>query len=306
MFFLYLESCLPPPDTTIADPNNDARENSVAFCEQQMLEELPKISKNDTDWSRRGVILIQARLSTKKGRDASVLTEKEQDRIRKFRQNRLDAVGNLYAVIGAPYLVRNNVDVPHGVANGTLSTLKNIVLQSHAKIRVVHCGGDRFVHAVYADEVQCFILKHCLGGWKDKTVYSSLPDGCFPLVPTKHSVREKINGTYTSISVCQLQCVSALVLTGHKIQGQSMDSVILGDLQPRFKHGQQGWLYVILSRVRTLKGLYTLVELDLNMSAYKPRLDVMEEMSRLEKIEVETLRQLQSRKNSNVFFLNKI
>lgn len=261
-----------------------------------MLQDLPKISQNDTDWGRRGVILIEARLSTKKGREGSVLTEKEQDRIRKFRQSRLDAVGNLYAVIGSPYLVRNNVDVPHGVANGTLATLQNVVLQSDAKIRVVHCGGDKFVHAVYADEVKCFVLKHCLGGWKDKTVYSSLPEGCFPLVPTKHSVREKINGTYTSISVCQLQCVSALVLTGHKIQGQSMDDVILGDLQPRFKHGQQGWLYVILSRVRTLKGLYTLVELDFNMSEYKPRLDVMEEMARLEKIEVETLKKLQSRK----------
>ena len=82
-----------------------------------------------------------------------------------------------------------------------------------------------------------------------------------------------------------------------------MDFIILGDLQPRYQYGQQGWLYVILSRVRTLKGLFTLVKLDSNMSKYKPRLDVMQEMDRLEKIEVETLKQLNSR---NVLYLFEV
>lgn len=287
---------MPPKGTTTAVPNNDAREYSVKYCVQQMLQDLPEIRENDSDWGRRGVILIEARLSTKKSRDGDVFTAKEQERIRGLKESRLDAVGSLYAVIGEDYLVKNNIDVPHGVANGTLSTLQNVVLHPTAKIRVVHCGGTSYVHAVYADEVDCMIMKHCLGSWKEKQIYSSLPVGCFPLVPTKHSIREAVNGVKTSITVCQLPCVSALVLTGHKIQGQSMDFIILGDLQPRYQYGQQGWLYVILSRVRTLKGLFTLVKLDSNMSKYKPRLDVMQEMDRLEKIEVETLKQLNSSK----------
>ena len=93
-----------------------------------MLQDLPEIRENDSDWGRRGVILIEARLSTKKSRDGDVFTTKEQERIRGLKESRLDAVGSLYAVIGEDYLVKNNIDVPHGVANETLSTLQNVVL----------------------------------------------------------------------------------------------------------------------------------------------------------------------------------
>ncbi len=92
-----------------------------------MLQDLPEIRENDGDWGRRGVILIEARLSTKKSRDGDVFAAKEQERIRGLKESRLDAVGSLYAV-RKDYLVKNNIDVLHGVTNGTLSTLQNAVL----------------------------------------------------------------------------------------------------------------------------------------------------------------------------------
>ena len=54
-----------------------------------------------------------------------------------------------------------------------------------------------------------------------------------------------------------------------------------------------GWLYVVLSRVRTLEGLHTLVMLDPDPSKYKPRLNVIWEMERLRRIEQYTLQRVQ-------------
>lgn len=46
---------------------------------------------------------------------------------------------------------------------------------------------------------------------------------------------------------------------------------------------------VVLSRVRTLAGLFILVKLCADVSKYKPRTMVMREMNRLRKIESQTL-----------------
>lgn len=285
----------------VAVPTNDGKQSALEYCEKQMLDDLAPISEIDTDWGHRGVILIQANISTTKLRESTLLIPKEEDRIRILNHRQLKTVGNLYAVIGAPYLVTQNIDVSNGVANGTLSILHDVVLQDNVKPRIVHCGGNRFVHSVYASEVKCLVYKHCLRGLSEERPYPSLPSGCFPVVPAKFSSNQKIKGNCISISTCQFPCVSALVLTGHRVQGQTMNSIILGDISNSYKKGEQGWLYVLLSRVRTLSGLFTLFKLDLDLSAYKPRKDIMKEMARLEDIETETLKQLQSSKKTTFF-----
>lgn len=44
--------------------------------------------------------------------------------LRNLRQDQLNAVGNLYCVIGESYIVNTNIDIGKGIANGTISTLK--------------------------------------------------------------------------------------------------------------------------------------------------------------------------------------
>jgi hypothetical protein len=62
----------------------------------------------------------------------------------------------------------------------------------------------------------------------------------------------------------QLPCVLSLVLTGHKTQGLTTDSIILACLAPKDKSGVSGWLYVILSRVKTIKGLFLREKIEKN------------------------------------------
>jgi hypothetical protein len=53
--------------------------------------------------------------------------------------------------------------------------------------------------------------------------------------------------------------------TGHKLQGMSKDAIIVTSWPTGFKN----WEYVVLSRVRTLSGLYLVNAIDLEKS-FKP------------------------------------
>ena len=139
--------------------------------------------------------------------------------------------------------------------------------------------------------------KHTSTLQQNATSFATLPIGCFPITSISHSVKCKLGATGSSfkVKVTQLPCVSALVLiTGHKIQGRTLDAVILGALSRIHKSGRSGWIYVILSRVRTLNGLFLLTLLETDPKKYKPRTDVMTEMNRLHLIEKSTLARLES------------
>ena len=138
--------------------------------------------------------------------------------------------------------------------------------------------------------------KHTSTLQQNATSFATLPIGCFPITSISHSVKCKLEATGSSfkVKVTQLPCVSALVLiTGHKIQGRTLDAVILGALSRIHKSGRSGCIYVILSRVRTLNGLFLLTLLETDPKKY-PRTDVMTEMNRLHLIEKSTLARLES------------
>ena len=60
--------------------------------------------------------------------------------------------------------------------------------------------------------------------------------------------------------------------TGHKLQGSSVDQLFVHEWQYT-----TNWAYVVLSRVRTLKGLYMRDALDRNLSKYK----VLEKLTKM-------------------------
>jgi len=56
----------------------------------------------------------------------------------------------------------------------------------------------------------------------------------------------------------------AIAMTGHKLQGRTLDNVIITSWP---KNGLfQNWEYTVLSRVKTINGLYLFQELDINKS----------------------------------------
>jgi len=63
-----------------------------------------------------------------------------------------------------------------------------------------------------------------------------------------------------NVSITQFAVNSTIATTGHKLQGMSKDSLIVNSWNYRFAN----WIYVVLSRVRTLSGLYLCKALDLH------------------------------------------
>ena len=295
--FIYPTSAVissPPLGTVIAVPENQSREEALKFCEVTMLSNLPLIQRNSTDWRNRGVLLIEASISKSSGHQT--VDPNQAEYIRSLGSKRLKAPGNLYCFIGAPYMVTINSDVCKGVANGTDATLEDICLRDSAVIRVAKLDDGTMTHAVYAEDVLCLVFKHTASGWSESLLYPRLDKGCFPLVVSKNCVKCRLGKSEKTfqIQVSQFPCVLSVVLTGHKVQGKTLDAIILGYLSKHHLYGSSGWIYVILSRVRKLSDFYTLTRLNTDVKKYKPRTHVIREMKRLSAIENVTIQRLKT------------
>ena len=77
-------------------------------------------------------------------------------------------------------------------------------------------------------------------------------------------------------------------MTGHKIQGATLDAIICGSWR-RYRYGAQGWLNVVLSRVLQLSDLYILEKLPENPALFKKRLGVEVENIRIKDMSTRTL-----------------
>ena len=286
----------PPKFTMTAVPFNDMREKAIRYCERRLMEKLPEIT-DARDWRTNGVLLIKARIQPLK--TTTVISDQQKETIRNLGSKKLGRPGNLYCVVDAPYIVTDNSDVAKGVANGTLAYLQDIVLKPSATLTLELLPTGKKVASVCASEVDCLLFKHKNTAWTNVSPFSNLQKGCFPVIPTMKSVECKFNASFQlKIKVFQFACVLSLVLTGHKMQGISTDAIILGSLAPKDKSGNTGWLYVILSRVRTIHGLFLMEQIEKNHTKYVMRSDVQREMTRLRKIQLETIKRLDAARTS--------
>lgn len=248
------EHLTPPPGTPAAVAKNVTREQTLRYCIFQIISQKLPINNHDDDWHRRGILLIQANLSRTRN---NTLSFQQERHIRNLPADKLGAVGNLFLILGAPYMIGQNNDVAHGIANGTVGYLQDVVLQENATVRIVQLTEHLQIHAVYAEEITCAVYKHKIERWSKKSCFPTLPVGCFPIVPQINTMTHKLgiqHNQQITIKVKQLPCELAICLTGHKFQGQTMVTIILGDLGTRYQFGADGWLYVILARVKELTG----------------------------------------------------
>ena len=136
------------------------------------------------------------------------------------------------------------------------------------------------------------VFKHTASAWKQKSCFLTLPKGNFLVRPNKKlsvSVKWKHKKTEFKCSMCQFEVLPALATTGHKCQALTLDNLIVGPLSFQYMYGGCGWIYVCLSRVRSLDTLYLMEPLPKNISKYKPRTRVMREMKRMGELSVTTV-----------------
>ena len=100
------------------------------------------------------------------------------------------------------------------------------------------------VNCAYVTDIEYIVLQLHVDGRK---VYIS-PEVFHPVIKFPGCNNSNVLKGYT---VQQFPVNVSLAITGHKLQGMTVDLLILSEI-----HLSQNWLYVLLSRVTSLKGLY--------------------------------------------------
>lgn len=273
--------------------DNKTRETGLRSCENAILARQASIEIGNKAWRERGVLLVEAAVR-KASSGTAQLSIEEQEKIRSIPASKLGVHGNLICVVGASYMVGQNADVAKGIANGTICTLVDVILENDDKITTTVTKEGYHIHTVTATNVKCMIFQHSTKAWQEQLLFNSLPQGCFPVLPVCKKTFHQFGGSGTrmQVKVTQLPVVLSKIVTGHKLQGQTVSHIVLANLQ-KHKNGSSGWLYVVLSRVSSINGFFTLTRIPEDPRFYKPRLDVKKEMVRLREIELKTVKRLE-------------
>jgi hypothetical protein len=170
-------------------------------------------------------------------------------------------------------MVNDNADVHSGIANGTTTEFVKAILKRGAKLQPMKIFGY-WVNSVTVDEVDQLELR-----WQDYDRFQgkfrvNAVQGVykvkFPVVEMGREMR-----VATTIELTQFPVVCNYATTGHKLQGKSLDALLIAEWS-RAKN----WAYVVLSRVRTLAGLFLDKPIPDDID-FRPHPDYLDMMARL-------------------------
>jgi hypothetical protein len=147
-----------------------------------------------------------------------------------------------------PLMINTNKDLDKGRGSGTLCWGIGIKLKKGTKVKSKIWDG-KTIPTVSIDSVEYMLCEHHKDSiYKIKT---------FKIYPEKESVKINLKMfgniiTIGGVSITQFPVNSNIATTGHKLQGMSKDFLIVHSWNYTFPN----WVYVVLSRVRSLNGLF--------------------------------------------------
>jgi hypothetical protein len=165
------------------------------------------------------------------------------------RSGRVDPVLKLYA--DCPLMYTQNSDVLRGQANGTRVSLLNVHIKTGEQPFDLQLSSGVRIRAFMASQVKHISVKHENSEMQPSVFHVEAKSYTF-------SAKMKIDSTDPKPSVLSMKgnqfgLISNSVTTGHKLQGYT--ALFLLVLDWVFK---SNWVYTVLSRVRTMAGLYML------------------------------------------------
>jgi hypothetical protein len=206
--------------------------------------------------------------------------------------------GMLPLVPNMPLVIKTNIATELGICNGTRCFFSRMIL--HAEEPVVDLAssvGVRNVHFVKKIP-EAIIVKvpnpkfRKFEGLGEETITDSKRNKVlyreFPIFPAKvsftHTVRS--NGTNADISInrSQFPLVPGYAITGYTAQGQTYGQAIIDLRVPEGPHcgpSNKADLYVLLSRMKTRKGLLVLRPFQPAVLKQRPRPSIFLEIDRL-------------------------
>ena len=190
--------------------------------------------------------------------------------------------GRLFYIRGAPAIINTNFNTEAGIANGTQCVFHAIILKNKAQVKMRRSsGGDSLlVPSVMASDVECIIFKHTLERYEKMKLDPRLPAGCFQVKSVRRKKQFWFRNNKIMCRIRGFEAVPAFCMTGHKMQGASKKEIVVGAYGG---HGNNfdGWLYVVMSRVKKLGHFWAMEKISQILIDYKPRKDLMAEDERL-------------------------
>jgi hypothetical protein len=171
---------------------------------------------------------------------------------------------------GCNMMVNQNIDVHNGIANGTTTEFARAILKEGATLQPMQMFGY-WVNSVTVDEVDQLELK-----WQDYDRFQ----GKFRVSPLTHTYKVKFpvnemgkeHRVATTIQFTQFPVIGNYATTGHKLQGKSVNELVIAEWS-----NVKNWAYVVLSRVRTLNGLFLELPIPANID-FRPNQDYLDMM----------------------------
>jgi hypothetical protein len=161
----------------------------------------------------------------------------------------------LKLIKGIPLMVNTNTGKENRIVKGIIGDFVGVIWKHQCNAHVEDYLGYK-VHCAYVSDIEFIVLRLHVDG---RLVHIS-PEMFHPVIKFPGCNNMNVLKGYT---IQQFPVNVSLAITGHKLQGMTVDILILSEI-----HLTQNWLYVLLSRVTSLNGLYLMKPLKCNM--FKP------------------------------------
>jgi len=173
----------------------------------------------------------------------------------------MDPVLKLYK--NCPVMFTDNLDVENCKANGTRATVQEIQHNTASDIFELEVDGQK-TRAIFASKISSMRLsltdhndRTCTIEPKKHRFRTEKPEKPGKQVPVKKQQERKKYKNKLPMMAVQLPVIRNSATTGHKLQGASLNQLVVSS----FCY-QNNWPYVVMSRVRTRKGLFLREPLD--------------------------------------------
>lgn len=271
-----------PSKLTLVTPNNAERTALLRWQFrkfQQHMDCKSEVGPADGScaWEQAKAIRIVAEVTFPNASDAiSAHETKLRDYVRMMTSDKLNNLcGYLDLVVGSRVLLSKTILAKWGIVNNSAAIFVRPMLKSGVEPTLRTFADGVTVHAVDISNVLGVVLCHTHGN-----------ESSFVIPPTQKSsipiswTHGRVSASTFRISIRQIPVIPAGAITGHKCQGQTCDSLLVASFG-RYAKGADGWLYVALSRVRTMDGVFLAEPLSENPADFKQRHAVDAEMTRL-------------------------
>jgi hypothetical protein len=185
----------------------------------------------------------------------------------------------LKLITGCPLMINSNTERKRKIVKGLTGHYIGVRWKRGCQPHIENYHGYK-VNAAHVTDIDCLIFKSSVDD-RELELFAELfsPSIKFPGCNNKNMIK--------GYRILQFPFNLSLAITGHKLQGMTLDIMILSEI-----HLQQNWLYVLLSRVTTRYGLYLMKPLSKEMFRPLSR-NLKRELEWLRKLELQLLGRLE-------------